>query len=166
MLWSSALTCWSQSQFVSRSADTLKVAGKPFYFVGTNAYYLLEQSARGDTNTVRSLFETAAALHLNVVRLWGFFDSPDSTNPAVVQYRPGAFNEHALRALDYVIYQAGRQNIRVLIPFVNSWDDYGGMNQYVRWRSQIPAPENEIGSPRFSVKDIQRVVAGAGNRSY
>ncbi|MEO8168420.1 MAG: cellulase family glycosylhydrolase, partial [bacterium] len=83
-----------------------------------------------------------------------------------VQYRPGVFNEHALRSLDYVIFQAGVQNIRVLIPFVNSWDDYGGMNQYVRWRSQIPVPGNEIGSPRFSIKDIQRVVAGAGNRSY
>lgn len=159
-------TAWGQSQFVVRSQDTLKLASKPFYFLGTNAYYLLEQSARGDTSTVRSLFETASALHFNVVRLWGFFDSPDSTNPAVVQFRPGVFNEHALRALDYVIYQARLHDIRVLIPFVNSWDDYGGMNQYVRWRSQIAGVEDELGLPRFSIQDMQRTVNGAGNRSY
>ncbi len=163
LLWLSLTTCWSQPHFVTRSADTLKLAGKPFYFLGANAYYLLEQSARGDTSTVKALFETAGALRFSVVRLWGFFDSPDSTNPAVVQYRPGVFNEHALRALDYIIYQARLHGVRLLIPFVNSWDDYGGMNQYVRWRSQTG---DEIVSPRFSIKDMQRTINGAGNRSY
>ncbi len=165
-LWMSATICWGQPQFITRSLDTLKLAGRPFYFVGTNAYYLLEQSARGDTSTIKALFQTSNALHFNVVRLWGFFDSPDSTNPAVVQFRPGVFNERALRALDYIVYQARLHNIRVLIPLVNSWDDYGGMNQYVRWRSLIAGVASEPQSARFSIKEMQRVVTGAGNRSY
>ncbi|MBI4535665.1 MAG: hypothetical protein HY708_05255, partial [Ignavibacteriae bacterium] len=128
-------------QFVVRSGDTLKIGDRPFYFLGTNAYYLLEEAARGDTATVRALFATAKNLGMTVARTWGFFDSPDSLNPAVIQFRPGAFNERALRALDFVIHEAAINNIRLLIPLVNSWDDYGGMNQYARWRADYPSAE-------------------------
>lgn len=160
-------TCLSSqpSQFVIRSNDTLRLGGKPFYFLGANAYYLLEQSARGDTATVNALFTTAQSLGMNVVRTWGFFDSSDSLNPAVVQYRPGVFNERALWALDYVLYQAKLHNIRLLIPLVNSWDDYGGMNQYVRWRSQITTA-TEKPTQRFSPSDQARIIEGGNGRSY
>ncbi len=153
----------SRSQFVGRSNDTLMLGGRPFYFLGVNAYYLLEQSAREDTATVNAVFTTSANTRMNVVRTWGFFDSADSTNRAVIQYRPGAFNEHALRALDYVVYQAKLHNVRLLIPFVNSWDDYGGMNQYVRWRSQIT---EDIPANRYSRSDVERMMSGSGGRSY
>ncbi len=154
------------SEFVVRSNGTLRLSSKPFYFLGANAYYLLEQAARGDTATVKSLFATANSLKMNVVRTWGFFDSSDSLNPAVVQYRPGVFNERALRAFDYVIYQAKLHNIRLLIPLVNSWDDYGGMNQYVRWRSQITSSSFAPIVPRYAQQDLERVVDGGNGRTY
>ncbi len=153
------------TEFVVRSNDTLRLGNKPFYFLGANAYYLLEQTSRGDTTTVKALFATANSLKMNVVRTWGFFDSSDSLNPAVVQYRPGVFNERALRALDYVLYQAKLHNIRLLIPLVNSWDDYGGMNQYVRWRSQITTA-TEKPTQRFSPSDQARIIEGGNGRSY
>lgn len=47
-----------------------------------------------------------------------------------------AFNEGAdgLQRLDYVIAKASQLDIRLIIPFVNNWKDFGGMDQYVRWR--------------------------------
>jgi len=33
-----------------------------------------------------------------------------------------------------VIYKAGQLGIKLVIPFVNNWNDFGGMDQYVRWR--------------------------------
>jgi mannan endo-1,4-beta-mannosidase len=153
------------SGFVGRSNDTLRLDNRPYYFLGANAYYLMEQAARGDTQTVKALFRTAQSTGMTVVRTWGFFDSPDSLNPAVVQYRPGVFSEQALRALDYVISQARFHNIRLLIPLVNSWDEYGGMNQYVRWRSEIVAPTIRPTLP-FSETDQQRSIEGGNGRSY
>jgi len=162
-----AVPCFSfqAAEFVTRSRDTLKLRDRPFYFVGANAYYLLEQTARGDSHTVRDLFRTASRLGMTVIRTWGFNDSADSLNPAVIQYRPGAFNERALQALDYVLLQARLHGMRLLIPLVNNWDEYGGMNQYVRWRiaaGTAGAPS----SSRYSSSDLQRTVEGGAGRSY
>ena len=33
-----------------------------------------------------------------------------------------------------MIHKAGQLGLRVVIPFVNNWNDFGGMDQYVRWR--------------------------------
>lgn len=154
------------SEFVGRSNDTLLLRNTPFYFLGANAYYLLEQSARGDTATVKALFQRANALNMTVVRTWGFFDSSDSLNRAVIQYRPGVFNEHALRALDYVVYQAKLHGVRLLIPFVNNWDDYGGMNQYVFWRSRMRSSADQPARQRYSQEELQRVVDGGNGRVY
>ncbi len=151
--------------FITRSHDTLRLGDRPFFFLGANAYYLLEQAARGDTHTVINLFQTARRLNMTVVRTWAFYDSSDSLNPAVIQYRPGRFNEHALRSLDYVLLQARRHNIRLLLPLVNSWDDYGGMNQYVRWRLET-LPSTSFEAPRYQAHDLERTISGDQGRSY
>lgn len=36
--------------------------------------------------------------------------------------------------LDYVLYAAGQAGIKLVIPLTNNWRDFGGMDQYVRWR--------------------------------
>lgn len=151
--------------FVTRDRDTLRLGQSPFFFLGTNAYYLLEQAARGDTQAVKDLFRTAVSLNMTVVRTWGFFDSPDSTNPAVIQYRPGTYNVRALQALDFVLLQARLHNMRLVIPLVNNWDDYGGMNQYVRWRSEMGVPSDRP-HRRYSNADLSVVIQGPGGRSY
>lgn len=151
--------------FVTRSHDTLHLDNRPFSFLGANAYYLLEQAARGDTHTIINLFRTARHLNMTVIRTWGFFDSSDSLNPAVIQYRPGRFNEHALRSLDYILLQARLHGIRVLLPLVNSWDDYGGMNQYVRWRMETGLPTSSE-APRYQPEDLDRTINGGHGRSY
>ncbi len=53
-----------------------------------------------------------------------------------MQLRPGVFNESGLRSLDFVVAEAKHASIRLVLPLVNNWDDYGGMNQYVRWKNE------------------------------
>lgn len=152
--------------FVRSSGTKLELDGRPFYFLGANAYYLMEVAARGDTSTVKALFAKARELNMTAVRTWGFFDSSDSLNPAVIQVSPGVFNEHALRALDFVLWQARQSGIRLVVPLVNNWDDYGGMNQYVRWRLERStwfAPEVH---GRYTRADQRNVVAGVEGRRY
>jgi mannan endo-1,4-beta-mannosidase len=153
----------SQSMsFVEKSDSGLVVDGKLFYSFGVNCYYLQNLAAHGDTDKVKQVFNEAKRLGVNTIRTWGFFDSSDSTNAAVIQYAPGKFNENALRALDFVIAQAGKDSIRLIIPLVNNWDDYGGMNQYVSWYVGKTGQSLE----KISDEKFQEYVSGVGNRKY
>lgn len=127
-----------------------------------NCYYLQNLAAYGDTDRVNEIFALVKRSGINTIRTWGFFDSSDSTNRAVIQYSPGQFNENALRALDYVIYKANQNSIKLIIPLVNNWDDYGGMNQYVEWYARRFFPFEKIISPQES----QNTVTGTDGRSY
>ncbi len=156
----------NSESFVMRVGKSLMLDDRAYYPVGANAYYLTEAAANGDTTTVRDLFSTARSLGFNVVRTWGFHDSGDSLNPSVIQYGPGRFNERALRALDYVVLQAKRHGIRLLLPLVNSWDDYGGMNQYVRWKALPASPRSGAETPDAQQNTTHRVVRGDKGQFY
>src|SRR5581483_4374846 len=56
------------------------------------------------------------------------FQSFDGTAPV---YNDGP---DGLGRLDYVIWKAGQAGIKLVIPMTNNWSDFGGMDQYVRWR--------------------------------
>lgn len=151
------------SLFVQRQGTNLLLGGRQFYAIGMNSYFLQNLSAYGDTSHVIEIFNNAQLLGVTVVRTWGFFDSPDSLNPAVMQVAPGRYNEIGLRALDFVVAKAKEHSLRLVIPFVNNWDQYGGMNQYVRWLADsIPFPREE---PQEKVGEAPKVF-GAGNRFY
>jgi len=151
-------------EFVGRGADTLLLGGRPWYFQGANAYVLPAAAARGDTVLVEQLLATVKDLGLSVLRTWAFHDAADATDPAVIQSAPGRYHESGLRGLDFVIARAARHGLRLLLPLVNNWDEYGGMNQYVRWRAGwdgqsptgLPTPES---AP-------QHRIAGARGQSY
>jgi mannan endo-1,4-beta-mannosidase len=131
------------NEFVKQDGPELRFRGKLFRFAGSNNYYPMYKSKF----MVDDLFHTAAAQGFRVMRVWGSLDigNQDGSNSirgkadgVYFQYWNGtapAYNDGAdgLQHLDYVIYQAGRQGLKLVIPFVNNWNDFGGMDQYVRW---------------------------------
>lgn len=38
-----------------------------------------------------------------------------------------------LQALDFVLSEARRHKIRLILSFCNNWEEYGGKAQYVKW---------------------------------
>jgi len=149
------------SLFITRSGSSLILDSKPFYVIGVNSYFLQNLVAYGDTIYLNEIFQEAKQLGVTTIRTWGFFDNADSNNAAVIQYLPGRFNEHGLQALDRVIAKAKEYSIRLIIPLVNNWEDYGGMNQYVRWYSQM----FPTGTNTFQ-KAEQKIIKGAEGRYY
>ena len=106
--------------------------GQPYYYAGTNCYYLMVYAADpGLRGYVDEILEEAAEMGLTVVRTWAFNDGAGQWN--ALQTSPGAYQEFVFQGLDYVLYKADLLGIRVILPLVNNWDDYGGMNQYVEW---------------------------------
>lgn len=129
--------------FVTRSGSDLRLDGRPFRFAGTNNYYLMYSSHA----MVDDVVDRAHAAGFTVLRTWGWLDigNQDGSNSIAgpkngiyFQYWDGtkpAYNDGAtgLANLDYVIWEAGQEGIKLVIPFTNNWSDFGGMDQYVRW---------------------------------
>jgi mannan endo-1,4-beta-mannosidase len=128
------------------------IGSSPFYFLGANAYFLPFVAAYGQTASVTALFDAAQSLGMTALRTWAFFDSPDTTDAGVLQLSPGILNETGLRGLDFVVAEARRSSIRLILPLVNNWDDYGGMNQYVRWKGDGGSGDHD----RFYVDPVIR----------
>src|SRR5665647_2232330 len=131
------------TEFVSRDGATFMLDGKPFAFAGTNNY----RPMFSGTEIVDKIMAATADNHFQVLRTWAFNDigrqdGTDSVDPSnttkYFHYWDGkqpAFNdsEDGLKMLDYVIASAKKHNVKLILPLVNNWGPFGGMDQYVRW---------------------------------
>jgi mannan endo-1,4-beta-mannosidase len=129
--------------FVRRFGPALWLGGRPFRFAGANNYYLMYKSQA----MVDDVLERAADNDFRVLRIWGSLDigNEDGSNSVhgkaegvYFQYWDGsapAYNDRpdGLERLDYVVHRAGELGLKLVIPLVNNWQDFGGMDQYVRW---------------------------------
>lgn len=122
-----------EGEFVTRQGSTLMLGENQFFFVGTNAYFLQPEMAYGNSAGVIETLDTMVALGMPVVRIWAFNDNDPTTDPAAIQSEPGVYREESLVALDQVIAEAKKRNIRLILTLVNFWSDYGGVKRYLQW---------------------------------
>ncbi|MGN0594905.1 MAG: endo-beta-mannanase, partial [Hominimerdicola sp.] len=143
--------------FVYTKGTQFMCDGAPYYYGGTNCYYLIYKSQ----TAVDNVLDDCVDMGLNVVRVWGHLDAGTKTDQvtsngyAVFQNsadgsgeKDGVYfqyfdkdlnrpvvNEGAdgLRRLDYVIAQAEKRGIKLILTFTNYWQAFGGMEQYCKW---------------------------------
>ncbi|MCO4239780.1 cellulase family glycosylhydrolase [Pseudarthrobacter sp. MDT3-28] len=101
--------------------------GKPWRFGGTNCYYLHESSHQ----VIDAILEDASSMGLTVMRCWAFNDG--TARPMALQPLPYVYPEKAYDSLDHTVFKAGQLGLKLVLPLVNNWPDYGGMQQYVAW---------------------------------
>ncbi|THU57986.1 hypothetical protein C4D60_Mb03t09360 [Musa balbisiana] len=115
---------------VERKGNQFVVGGQPFYFNGFNTYWLLmlavDKSTRGKVSDV---FRQASSIGLTVCRTWAFNDG----GWRALQKSPSVYDEDVFKAFDFVLSEARKYKIRLVLPLVNNWESYGGKAQYVRW---------------------------------
>ncbi len=119
--------------FVGVSKGQFTRNGKPWRFGGTNCYYLHASSHY----MIDSMLDNAAQMKLEVVRCWAFNDDPTKPDVAL-QTAPYVYPEANFDSLDYTVYKAGQLGLKLVLPLVNNWPDYGGMRQYVLWFLGLP----------------------------
>jgi mannan endo-1,4-beta-mannosidase len=78
---------------------------------------------------VRSLLDRAQAAGLNVLRTWAHPVSPQYA----LQPAPGQYNEAAFRGLDYLLDEARKRGVRLLLALTDNWQPTGGADQFVSW---------------------------------
>ncbi|KAG6572648.1 mannan endo-1 [Phytophthora cinnamomi] len=124
--------------YVTTSGTNFELNGKPFYIFGTNAYWASEITwSKTDLATI---FNTMADSDLTVCRTWGFADLKEAGNaPYNIVYQlwengKATVNtgDNGLGYFDLVVAAAKAAGVKLVVPFVNNWSDYGGMDVYVQ----------------------------------
>ncbi|XP_057972944.1 mannan endo-1,4-beta-mannosidase 5-like [Malania oleifera] len=104
--------------------------GSPFLFNGFNSYWMMHVAAdTAQRYKVSNVFRDTAAAGLTICRTWAFSDG--GYQP--LQTLPGVYDEHVFQALDFVISEARKYSIRLILSLSNNYNDFGGRAQYVNW---------------------------------
>jgi endo-1,4-beta-mannosidase len=130
--------------------------GEPFRFVGANAEYLYVSPG----TVIEEVLDAAQRMGITVLRVWGLGEGCENgtTEDCAMwsrRFQPtrGLYNDAAFENFDRVVAMASERGIRLIVPLVNNWDEYGGMPQYVEWLAsehpgEIP-PGVEPGTDAF-----------------
>ena len=162
--------------FVYSDGSKFMCDGSPYYYGGTNCYYLTYRSK----SEVKNVFDDASKMGLKVIRIWGNLDVGKKTGKIDSQSGHEVFEgnndgtgekdgvyfqywddkagkpvvnegEDGLRRLDYVIKQAEEHNMKLVITFTNYWEAFGGMGQYVKWYQMSQG--KSVGNSKVDEKD-------------
>jgi mannan endo-1,4-beta-mannosidase len=137
-----------QGGFVTAEGTKLKLNGGDFYFSGVNSYSILYSESEAEEQ-----FKILSDMGANVLRFWGFWNggtnqdqlnengnvirtgTPDTDmyGRFVLQSRPGVYPEQAWRRMDYAIYLAHIYGIKLIIPLMNQWPEFGGIDTALDW---------------------------------
>ncbi|CAI9755094.1 unnamed protein product [Fraxinus pennsylvanica] len=119
------------TRFVLLENESLE---SPVYLNGWNSYWLMEESVWGPSRyRVSDMLKKGAEMGMTVCRTWAF---SDGARPNDLQTQPGVFNERVFKGLDYVVYEARKHGIRLILSLVNSLNAFGGKAQYLRWAEE------------------------------
>ncbi|RYO82465.1 hypothetical protein DL766_007399 [Monosporascus sp. MC13-8B] len=126
-----------QSKFVTTAGTRFNIDGVTKYYAGTNSYWISFLTNNADVDLT---LDQLAQSGLKILRIWGFNDVTSVPGSGTVYFqhlRAGGGSTintgaNGLQRLDYIVRAAERRGIKLIINFVNYWDDYGGMAAYVR----------------------------------
>ena len=148
--------------FVYANGTQFMKDGSTYYYGGTNCYYLTYKSPV----SVQNVMDDCNDMGLNVIRIWGNLDVGKKTDELQKDKKTPVFEgnndgegskdgvyfqywddelkkpvvnegENGLRRLDYVISEAEKHNLKLIITFTNYWEAFGGMGQYVKYLQML-----------------------------
>jgi len=127
----------SEVGFVRARGNRLVVGdeGTPFRFAGANLAVMHGPESRAGA---AALLEEVARDGLRVGRIWAFGEgAADAASWQKDGYYfragPAGWIDAGPAQLDRVIAEAARRGVRLIVTLSNSWSDYGGVPQYLRW---------------------------------
>ncbi|KAK2405770.1 mannan endo-1,4-beta-mannosidase [Trifolium repens] len=130
LTYGSEMEMEAEWQMVQKKGNQFVVNEQPFYVNGFNTYWLMvfaaDESTRGK---VTDVFKRASSVGMTVCRTWAFNDG----QWRALQKSPSLYDEQVFKALDFVVSEAKKYRIRLILSLVNNWEEYGGKAQYVKW---------------------------------
>jgi mannan endo-1,4-beta-mannosidase len=117
---------------------SLRLDGKPYRFVGSNAWYLAwlgADAAFGDRARLGRELDALRADGVSNLRIAASAElSPlrNSVRPAF-RDRGADYNETLLAGLDFALAEIGRRGMKAVLYLTNFWEWSGGMMTYLSW---------------------------------
>jgi mannan endo-1,4-beta-mannosidase len=128
---------WGDStSFITRSGDKLMDGMTEYRFIGTNAPFLGRSWA--DPTEIEDEIRAANRSGINVIRLYPFEVKMAIDPPGTFRHvmGPGSFNEDAFILFDKILQLANEYNVRLIIPFVDSYNYVGGTVDWAAFRGK------------------------------
>jgi len=124
--------------FVTRDGMGLKLDGKPYRFVGANAWYLAWLGADADYGDQRRLtreLDALAADGVTNLRVGASAELSPLNNSVRPAFRDqtATYNETLLVGLDRTLVEMGRRDMKAVLYLTNFWEWSGGMMTYLSW---------------------------------
>ncbi|XP_030498512.1 mannan endo-1,4-beta-mannosidase 7 isoform X1 [Cannabis sativa] len=120
----------TKNGFIRTWGHHFMLNGNPYYANGFNAYWLMYVASDPSQRfKVSSAFQEASSHGLTVARTWAFSDG--GYRP--LQYAPGSYNDQTFKGLDFVVAEARKHGIKLILSLVNNYESFGGKKQYVNW---------------------------------
>ncbi|EMD42174.1 glycoside hydrolase family 5 protein [Gelatoporia subvermispora B] len=128
--------------FVTTNGRNFELDGKPFAFVGANAYWLPLLNTERDVDYTMQQIQASGA---KVVRTWAFnaineTELPSATETGLTYYQVWNSSDwvvndgpQGLQRLDYVVSSAEKHGLKLIVTFGNNWAAYGGIELYINW---------------------------------
>ncbi|CAE6442833.1 unnamed protein product [Rhizoctonia solani] len=121
------------TSFVKTSGQQFTLDGRKFTVAGSNAYWIPQLA---NDNDMTIAFKDLQKAGLTTLRTWGFNEvtSPSGTYYQIWNGKTAKINTGAdgLGRFDTVVAQAKAANIRLIVALTNNWNEYGGMDVYVK----------------------------------
>ena len=124
--------------FVTRDGMALMLDGRPYRFVGANAWYLAWLGADADFGDRGRLARELDALqgdgvtNLRIAASAELSPLKNSVRPAFRDRGP-EYNETLLTGLDQAMAEIGRRGMKAVLYLTNFWEWSGGMMTYLSW---------------------------------
>jgi len=163
------------TKFVYRHGDKLMDENGEFRFISfniPNLHYIEDNMPFAEMNPWRlpNEFEIADALKAvrqmggQVVRTYTLSVRVAGENSSIPRHiiGPGQFNEKAFEALDMVLAVANQKGIRVIIPFIDNWKWWGGIEAAAAFRGK--KPQDFWTDPQL-FEDYKKIVSFVINRT-
>ena len=133
-------TCLASDAFVRVAGDgkTFELRGEPWIFAGWNQWEVLEAASNapppfrhlplpGREHIVRQMNEAVSA-GLKVMRMWAH----TITEGHALQTKPGEFDEEILLGLDFVLHEARKRGLKLILAMADNWYPVGGVDWFVK----------------------------------
>ncbi|GMH38699.1 hypothetical protein BSKO_06583 [Bryopsis sp. KO-2023] len=80
-------------------------------------------------NPIVWMMDEAVKAGFNMLRLFGHGAEP----PYKLQISPGVYDENMFKGMDYILEEAGKRGIKLIISFSTNWGNVDSKKQFVSW---------------------------------
>lgn len=124
----------SAEAFITRKGSTLYNGNSAFRIAGANEPWLglLTATSYPTQAEIANGLAEAKSMGANTIRATSLGASVGC--PACIEPSLGVFNQTAFTAIDYAVYEAKADGLRLIIPLVDNWHYYiGGKHTFTDW---------------------------------